>query len=907
MIYWKIIGFLFLALVLISCHASATKDSRSKDKEDKNSDDKKKSKHGKKEDKKQSSVKKITDNNNNDDYETNQGFPILYPETHMSMRRNLTAVTSSNNSTNHSTSNLLSDNTSEETITTESMGQHQKTNNTNNSTDGEEGKCHKDVDLLFLLDSSESVRYSNWKIVIKFVKDLCNQFSLNTTRVAFIRFASEPEISVPLTQFNTTEARDEAIDNIFYKTGGTRTDIALKKAQEVFPVGEPRNQVIMLLTDGPTNKLEISKDRFVEGKDLVAAPAERLKETGIALFCIGIEPDSETPEEIETMREEMLTIASEPTNKHVFMSDGYHELQRKVQTVSQAACVVNGAWSHWSEFSPCSVTCSYGTRVRLRTCTEPVPANNGADCTGPRVEDEECYMGPCKVGQSAPSIVYTTPFPTTRHHTATSSSYYSNASIIPTLPPASNTQKVMVTTPAYYSPTNSTLLTSISFTNATNFQSTPQNITNTSSIVSSTNQNPSSPSVANQGSLLNQATSNQNLSLPATASHNSKQPVEFPPADDNKPTTSSSKTEARLTTSNKTSTDSLASNNQPTMNSLANVTSNKSTPSGFVDSKNNLLPTLTVEKVLHPSLRANMTNNDAKKVSGASTRSPTESSEGSCSEASLLKLPLNDTQFTASSVYSHDTDDDYVKREYAPPNARLNNEINGGGWCAEHKYSTQDDKDQFIQIDLGKQMSVDGVATQGSHLLENWVKKYNLRYSDDGKSWQYYSKNPLNGNNDQNSIQRSVISPPITGRYFQLNPIEWNQGVEPDKHDICMRIALFKCKETPSSEAATSPTVKRSFIQPRPHHRSINNKRGVVIREQAWWTHYPEEKAKLTLLNVNKIVGPSEARIRRQDEDVLTVFPGHKKGHKRIFSKIRKIAHNIMKKIRAKSKKQRMK
>ena len=35
----------------------------------------------------------------------------------------------------------------------------------------------------------------------------------------------------------------------------------------------------------------------------------------------------------------MLTIASEPTNKHVFMSDGYHELQRKVQTISQAACV----------------------------------------------------------------------------------------------------------------------------------------------------------------------------------------------------------------------------------------------------------------------------------------------------------------------------------------------------------------------------------------------------------------------------------------------------------------------------------------------------------------------------------------------------------------------------------------
>ena len=75
------------------------------------------------------------------------------------------------------------------------------------------------------------------------------------------------------------------------------------------------------------------------GKDLVAAPAERLKEAGIALFCIGVEPDSETPEEINTMKEELMTIASEPTKQHLFMSDGYHELQRKVQSISQAACV----------------------------------------------------------------------------------------------------------------------------------------------------------------------------------------------------------------------------------------------------------------------------------------------------------------------------------------------------------------------------------------------------------------------------------------------------------------------------------------------------------------------------------------------------------------------------------------
>ena len=152
-------------------------------------------------------------------------------------------------------------------------------------------------------------------------------------------------------------------------------------------------------------------------------------------------------------------------------------------------------------------------------------------------------------------MIYTTPFPTTLHRTETPSSYYSNASIVPTLA-ASNIQKPVVTTPApYYSQTNSTTLTSISFTNATNFQSTPQNLTNTSSIVTSTNQNPSNSSAINQGSSLYPAASNQSPSLTANASHNPKQPVDFPPADDNKSTTSS-KTGSTLTT-NKTNSDSV--------------------------------------------------------------------------------------------------------------------------------------------------------------------------------------------------------------------------------------------------------------------------------------------------------------------------------------------------------------
>ena len=75
------------------------------------------------------------------------------------------------------------------------------------------------------------------------------------------------------------------------------------------------------------------------GKDLVAGPAGRLKEAGVVLFCIGVEPDSLMPDEIETMKDEMRLIASEPTKHHLFISDGYRELERKVEGISRAACV----------------------------------------------------------------------------------------------------------------------------------------------------------------------------------------------------------------------------------------------------------------------------------------------------------------------------------------------------------------------------------------------------------------------------------------------------------------------------------------------------------------------------------------------------------------------------------------
>lgn len=63
---------------------------------------------------------------------------------------------------------------------------------------------------------------------------------------------------------------------------------------------------------------------------------------------------------------------------------------------------IDGDWSSWSQWGPCSVSCSTGKQSRGRTCTDPTPAHGGKFCDGYPIEWRPCYT-PC------PDIVPDTP------------------------------------------------------------------------------------------------------------------------------------------------------------------------------------------------------------------------------------------------------------------------------------------------------------------------------------------------------------------------------------------------------------------------------------------------------------------------------------------------------------------
>jgi len=58
-------------------------------------------------------------------------------------------------------------------------------------------------------------------------------------------------------------------------------------------------------------------------------------------------------------------------------------------------CAMNGGWSSWGEWSPCSASCGGGNKTRVRECSDPAPAHGGEDCDGENTETEECGDDDC--------------------------------------------------------------------------------------------------------------------------------------------------------------------------------------------------------------------------------------------------------------------------------------------------------------------------------------------------------------------------------------------------------------------------------------------------------------------------------------------------------------------------------
>ncbi|XP_022785365.1 A disintegrin and metalloproteinase with thrombospondin motifs adt-1-like isoform X2 [Stylophora pistillata] len=73
---------------------------------------------------------------------------------------------------------------------------------------------------------------------------------------------------------------------------------------------------------------------------------------------------------------------------------GHYKISRHCNA---GACAVDGNWSPWSVFGQCSKTCGGGLKYRTRSCNSPPPSNGGKSCPGPSREAMDCNTNACPV------------------------------------------------------------------------------------------------------------------------------------------------------------------------------------------------------------------------------------------------------------------------------------------------------------------------------------------------------------------------------------------------------------------------------------------------------------------------------------------------------------------------------
>uniref|UniRef100_H2LGR4 Subcommissural organ spondin n=1 Tax=Oryzias latipes TaxID=8090 RepID=H2LGR4_ORYLA len=61
---------------------------------------------------------------------------------------------------------------------------------------------------------------------------------------------------------------------------------------------------------------------------------------------------------------------------------------------SQVNCI-EGQWSEWTPWGPCSLSCGSGIQSRYRFCASPQSSSSGLPCLGPHRHDQVCILTPC--------------------------------------------------------------------------------------------------------------------------------------------------------------------------------------------------------------------------------------------------------------------------------------------------------------------------------------------------------------------------------------------------------------------------------------------------------------------------------------------------------------------------------
>ncbi|XP_061697478.1 collagen, type XXVIII, alpha 2a [Syngnathoides biaculeatus] len=211
-------------------------------------------------------------------------------------------------------------------------------------------KCkERPMELVFVIDSSESVGPENFEIIKDFVTRLVDRTTVgrNATRIGLVLYSLDVHLEFNLVRYTNKQDVKQAIRKMPYMGEGTYTGTAIRKAtQEAFYSARPGvRKVAIVITDGQTDKREPVK------LDIAVREAHA---ANIEMYALGI-VNSSDPTQTEFLRELNL-IASDPDSEHMYLIDDFNTLPALESKVISQFCedengavifnrITNGHWN----------------------------------------------------------------------------------------------------------------------------------------------------------------------------------------------------------------------------------------------------------------------------------------------------------------------------------------------------------------------------------------------------------------------------------------------------------------------------------------------------------------------------------------------------------------------------------
>uniref|UniRef100_A0A672ZFL7 Matrilin 4 n=1 Tax=Sphaeramia orbicularis TaxID=375764 RepID=A0A672ZFL7_9TELE len=260
---------------------------------------------------------------------------------------------------------------------------------------GTEQKCKSGpVDLVFLIDSSRSVRPHEFETMRKFMIDILNTLDIgpDATRVGVVQYSSQVRSEFSLKAHGNLDAMVKGINQIIPLAQGTMTGLAIKYVMNAAFTEEEGDRpkvpnVAVIVTDG-------------RPQDRVAEVAAEAREKGIEIYAVGVARADMTS---------LRAMASPPFEDHVFLVESFDLIHQFGLQFQDKLCGVDlclesdHGCEHICESSPGSYHClclpGYTLNDDGKTCTAiDLCAEGKHDCEQVCISSPGSFSCDCNKG-----------------------------------------------------------------------------------------------------------------------------------------------------------------------------------------------------------------------------------------------------------------------------------------------------------------------------------------------------------------------------------------------------------------------------------------------------------------------------------------------------------------------------